>query len=152
MPADIDIQIATNAESLPSNKQVQLWVDTALEQAQFKSEQAPELTLRIVDEQEGRELNHTWRQKDYATNVLSFVFESPPDIPITLLGDIVMCVQVVEKEAVEQQKNLEAHWAHLVTHGVLHLLGYDHIDNDEAQQMENLEVHILQQLGYPNPY
>ena len=152
MSADIDIQIATNVKSLPSNKQFQLWVDTTLEQAQFISEQAPELTLRIVDEQEGRDLNHTWRQKDYATNVLSFVFESPPNIPMTLLGDIVVCVQVVEKEASEQQKSVEAHWAHLVVHGVLHLLGYDHIDDDEAQQMENLEVHILQQLGYPNPY
>ncbi|WP_353571309.1 rRNA maturation RNase YbeY [Candidatus Albibeggiatoa sp. nov. BB20] len=152
MQTDIDIQLVTEIQNLPTTEQFQLWVDTALKQANFESEPEPELTLRIVDEAEGRELNLTWRQKDYATNVLSFPFEAPPDIPIALLGDIVVCANVVEKEASEQQKTLEAHWAHLIIHGVLHLLGYDHIEDAEAEQMENLEVHILQQLGYPNPY
>ncbi|MCV6638003.1 rRNA maturation RNase YbeY [Candidatus Albibeggiatoa sp. nov. NOAA] len=152
MQANIDIQLAVDIPDLPTPEQFQLWVDTTLTQAQFESEHEPELTLRIVDEQEGRELNHTWRQKDYATNVLSFPFDAPPEVPIALLGDIIICANVVEKEASEQQKALESHWAHLVIHGVLHLLGYDHIDDEEAQQMENLEVHILKQLGYPNPY
>lgn len=152
MHTTLDLQLATEFTNLPPIEQFQLWIDTALEQAQFSSEQQPELTLRIVGEDEGRELNRTWRQKDYPTNVLSFPFEALPDIPITLLGDIVICAHIVEKEALEQQKQLEAHWAHLTTHGVLHLLGYDHIEDHEAQQMENLEVHILQQLGYPNPY
>ncbi len=152
MHAIIDIQIATEVENLPTVAQFQLWVDTTLVHAQFKSAYEPELTVRIVDESEGRELNKTWRQKDYATNVLSFPFDAPPEIPIELLGDIIICANVVANEAVEQQKTLESHWAHLTVHGVLHLLGYDHVTVDDAPQMENLEVHILRQLGYPNPY
>jgi probable rRNA maturation factor len=152
MQANIDIQLVTETPYLPTPEQFQLWVDSTLNAAEFASEYEPELTLRIVDETEGLELNQTWRQKEYATNVLSFPFEAPPDIPIALLGDIVLCASVVQTEATEQQKSLEAHWAHLIIHGVLHLLGYDHINDEEAQQMENLEVHILQQLGYPNPY
>jgi len=152
MQANIDIQFVTETPHLPTAEQFQLWVDSALDATEFTSEYEPELTLRMVDETEAKALNQTWRQKDYATNVLSFPFEALPDIPIALLGDIVVCAKVVQTEAAEQQKTLEAHWAHLIIHGVLHLLGYDHIDDEEAQQMENLEVHILQQLGYPNPY
>ena len=111
------------------------------------------LSIRLVDEPEGRTLNRDYRHKDYATNVLSF----PADVPeglldIPLLGDLVICVPVVEREAAEQGKSLEAHWAHLVIHGCLHLLGYDHIDDDEAEEMEGLEQNLLADLGHPDPY
>ena len=107
----------------------------------------------LVDEAEGRELNRTWRQKDYATNVLSFPADVPDELlDIPLLGDLVICVAVVEREAAEQGKELEAHWAHLVIHGCLHLLGYDHIDDDEAEEMETLEQTLLAELGHPDPY
>lgn len=152
MQAHIDIQIALEIKNQPSNQQFQLWVDTVLEHAQFRSEYPPELTLRIVNKAEGTELNLMWRQKNNPTNVLSFPSDLPPDVPISLLGDIVVCAPVVTQEATEQHKLLEAHWAHLIVHGVLHLLGYDHIEDSEALHMENLEVHILHQLGYPNPY
>jgi probable rRNA maturation factor len=149
--AELDVQYAVVVTDLPSVDQLQLWVDHALN---FINEvqDSPELTLRIVDEIEGRELNHQWRNRDYATNVLSFPFDCPPEVPLNLLGDIVICAPVVAREAQEQHKLLQAHWAHLVIHGVLHLLGYDHLTDDEAQEMEALEIAILQQLNYSNPY
>jgi len=149
--AELDVQYAVVVTDLPSVDQLQLWVDHALN---FINEvqDSPELTLRIVDETEGRELNHQWRNRDYATNVLSFPFDCPPEVPLNLLGDIVICAPVVAREAQEQHKLLQAHWAHLVIHGVLHLLGYDHLTDDEAQEMEALEIAILQQLNYSNPY
>lgn len=145
---ELDLQIAA-AGAAPSLEQLQLWCSKGLSPRSADSE----LTIRLVDEPEGRELNHTWRGKDYATNVLSF----PADIPdglldIPLLGDLVICVPVVEREAHEQGKDLAAHWAHLVIHGCLHLLGYDHIDDDEAIEMEDLERKLLAELGYPDPY
>jgi len=103
-------------------------------------------------EGESRELNHTYRGKDKPTNVLSFPFEAPPGIELPLLGDLIICRQVVEQEAQEQEKTLEAHWAHMVIHGSLHLLGYDHIEDDEAEEMESLETEIMLALGYPDPY
>ena len=114
---------------------------------------ASELSSRLVDAEEGQQLNATWRNKDYPTTVLSF----PADIPdglldIPLLGDLVICVPVVEREAAEQGKALTAHWAHLVIHGCLHLLGYDHIDDAEAEEMEELERQLLAEIGYPDPY
>ncbi len=105
-----------------------------------------------MDESEGRELNQQYRGKDYATNVLSFPFEAPPGVDLGLLGDLVICAGVVEREAREQNKSREAHWAHLVIHGMLHLQGYDHQEPDEAETMENLEVHLLAELGFPDPY
>ncbi|OHC28806.1 MAG: rRNA maturation RNase YbeY [Pseudomonadales bacterium RIFCSPLOWO2_12_59_9] len=145
---ELDLQIASEGAA-PSLEQLQLWCSKGLSPRSADSE----LTIRMVDEPEGRELNHTWRGKDYATNVLSF----PADIPdglldIPLLGDLVICVPVVEREAAEQGKDLAAHWAHLVIHGCLHLLGYDHIDDDEALEMEDLERKLLAELGYPDPY
>jgi len=145
---ELDLQIASEGQA-PSLEQLQQWCALALRQRSADSE----LTIRLVDEAEGRELNNTWRHKDYATNVLSF----PADVPeglldIPLLGDLVICVPVVEREAVEQGKSLEAHWAHLVIHGCLHLLGYDHIDDDEAEEMESLEQNLLAELGHPDPY
>ena len=146
---ELDLQVATQAADLPSEAQFRTWCETALRQRTADSE----LTIRLVDEAEGLELNHTYRQRDYATNVLSF----PADVPdgmldIPLLGDLVICVPVLEREALEQEKSPEAHWAHLVIHGCLHLLGYDHIDDEEAEEMEALERELLAELGHPDPY
>ncbi|EEP91625.1 metalloprotease [Yersinia kristensenii ATCC 33638] len=115
-------------------------------------QEVSEVTIRVVDEAESHELNLTYRGKDKPTNVLSFPFEAPPEIELPLLGDLIICRQVVEQEAVEQEKALLAHWAHMVVHGSLHLLGYDHIVDDEAEEMESIETEIMQNLGYPDPY
>lgn len=111
-----------------------------------------EVFIRIVDEAGSAELNQTYRHKLGPTNVLSFPCETPPGVPNLLLGDLVICAPVVEREAREQDKPAEAHWAHLVVHGVLHLRGYDHIEDDDAERMEAVEIDILARLGYPNPY
>lgn len=145
---ELDLQVASEA-SAPNEARFRQWCEAGLRPRQGDSE----LTIRLVDEAEGRELNHTWRHKDYATNVLSFPADLPDDLlDIPLLGDLVICVPVVAREAAEQGKALEAHWAHLVIHGCLHLLGYDHIDDDEAEEMETLERTLLAELGYPDPY
>ncbi|MBC2655694.1 rRNA maturation RNase YbeY [Pseudomonas sp. MSSRFD41] len=145
---ELDLQRAS-LQPAPSDQQFRRWCELALRQRTADSE----LTIRLVDEAEGRELNHTWRHKDYATNVLSFPAEVPDELlDIPLLGDLVICIPVVEREAAEQGKVLEAHWAHLVIHGCLHLLGYDHIDDDEAEEMEALERTLLAELGHPDPY
>lgn len=112
----------------------------------------PEITIRIVSAQESQELNSTYRGKDKPTNVLSFPFEQPPGLDLPILGDLVVCHDVVEQEANEQQKPIVAHWAHMLVHGTLHLLGYDHINDEEAEQMESLEVEILDNLGIDDPY
>ena len=146
---ELDLQLATQASDLPAEAQLRRWVELALRQRTADSE----LTIRLVDAEEGQELNRTYRHKDYATNVLSFPAEVPEGLlDIPLLGDLVICVPVVEREAREQNKALEAHWAHLVIHGCLHLLGYDHIDDEEAEEMEGLERQLLAELGYPDPY
>lgn len=146
---ELDLQIASDASNLPTEAQFSAWCAIALRQRSADSE----LTIRLVDEAEGRELNNTWRQKDYATNVLSFPADVPDEfLDIPLLGDLVICVPVVEREAVEQGKSPEAHWAHLVIHGCLHLLGYDHIEDAEAEEMEALERELLAELGHPDPY
>jgi len=145
---EIDLQRASQSAG-PSDADFRQWCELALRQRQGDSE----LTIRLVDEAEGRELNHTYRHKDYATNVLSFPADVPDDmLDIPLLGDLVICVQVVEREAREQGKTLDSHWAHLVIHGCLHLLGYDHIDDEEADEMEALERTLLAELGHPDPY
>lgn len=145
---ELDLQLASEATA-PTQAQFRLWCEMGLRQRAADSE----LTIRLVDEAEGRELNNTWRHKDYATNVLSFPADVPDEmLDIPLLGDLVICVPVVAREAAEQGKSLDAHWAHLVIHGCLHLLGYDHIDDDEAEEMEALEQTLLAELGYPDPY
>lgn len=145
----LDIQLASNAEPVPDDAQFEAWVREAL---QGLREGESELTIRIVDEDEGLELNRDYRHKDYATNVLSFPFEPPPGMELPLLGDLVICAPVVIREAAEQHKELTHHWAHLTVHGVLHCLGYDHIDDDEAEEMEALETAILARLTIPCPY
>ncbi|TDQ36309.1 rRNA maturation RNase YbeY [Thiopseudomonas denitrificans] len=149
MKLELDLQLASSAGALPGQADFERWCRTALSTRRDTAE----LTIRVVDEDEGRELNRDWRGKDYATNVLSFVADIPPGIlDIPLLGDLVICAPVVAREAAEQGKTSDAHWAHLVIHGCLHLLGFDHIEDDEAETMEALERQLLASLGYPDPY
>ncbi|MEN3367106.1 MAG: putative rRNA maturation factor [Burkholderiales bacterium] len=110
-----------------------------------------ELTIRFVDAEEGRTLNHNYRGKDYATNVLTFAYNEDGDSEITQ-ADIILCTDVLQREAAEQGKPVEKHAAHLVVHGVLHAQGYDHETDEEATEMEGIEVDILSTLGYDNPY
>lgn len=145
----IDLQIASeNIDGLPTLEQIEQWATAAV---QPESDDV-EMTVRIVDEAESQALNRTYRAKDRPTNVLSFPFECPTEVSLPLLGDLVICRQVVEYEAAEQEKPLMAHWAHMVVHGSLHLLGYDHIDDTEAEEMESLETKIMQGLGFVDPY
>ncbi len=135
---------------LPSSVSFRRWVDAALRGAGRR--QQAELSIRIVDADEGRALNRDYRGKDYATNVLSFPAELPSGAPLPLIGDLAICAPVVQREAAEQGKSPRAHWAHLTIHGVLHLLGYDHQDEAEAEAMEALETRILAGLGIADPY
>ena len=145
----VDLQIATeNIEGLPTEEQIVQWATAAV---QPEGDEV-EMTVRIVDEAESHELNLTYRGKDRPTNVLSFPFECPDEVELPLLGDLVICRQVVEREAAEQEKPLMAHWAHMVVHGSLHLLGYDHIEDNEAEEMESLETQIMKGLGFDDPY
>ncbi|AKA16342.1 rRNA maturation RNase YbeY [Aeromonas hydrophila] len=149
MSVTLDLQLASaSTDGLPSEAQLQGWLDGTI----LGFQQEAEVTVRIVDEAESNELNLTYRGKDKPTNVLSFPFEAPPGLELPLLGDLVICRQVVEHEAAEQGKPLMAHWAHMVVHGSLHLLGYDHIEDDEAEEMEALERDIMQELGFADPY
>lgn len=167
MEVAVTVQYAIYTPELPNQKMLTDWVNSVFsdvpESLSFtlqspllkrlkRQRKTWELTIRIVDETEARYLNETWRGRSYPTNVLSFPFESPPGPPVHLLGDLVICASVVAREAQEQQKPVLAHWAHLVIHGTLHLLGYDHLEDAQAQLMETLEIHILNSLGYPNPY
>lgn len=147
MSISVDIQRASKFAS-PSDALIQSWAASALRDKR----DAAEMTIRIVDEVESAELNQTYRHKQGATNVLSFPFEAPEDVPMDLLGDLVVCAPVVEQQAKEQHKSSEAHWAHMVVHGSLHLLGYDHIEEQQAAEMEALEISILKKMGFPNPY
>ncbi|MFA5081870.1 MAG: rRNA maturation RNase YbeY [Hydrogenophilaceae bacterium] len=143
---DLAIQYAIARDGLPTRAQFRAWAKAALAHA-------AQATLRIVDEDEGRQLNRDYRAKDYATNVLTF--EYGPDETLAaapMSGDIVLCAPVVTREAAEQGKTLEAHYAHLVVHGMLHLQGYDHEDEAEAAVMEALESFVMMRLGYPDPY
>ena len=145
----IDLQIACEQETgLPTAEQIEQWATAAV---QPQSDEV-EMTVRIVDEAESHALNLNYRGKDRPTNVLSFPFECPDEVELPLLGDLVICRQVVEREAQEQDKPVMAHWAHMVVHGSLHLLGYDHIEDDEAEEMESLETEIMQGLGFADPY
>lgn len=149
MSIELDLQLAVEDENgLPSEANFATWLEAAITPFQ---EQA-EVTIRIVDSEESHQLNMDYRGKDKPTNVLSFPFEAPPGMELDLLGDLVICRQVVEQEASEQNKPLLAHWAHMVVHGSLHLLGYDHIEDDEAEEMESLETEIMQGMGYEDPY
>jgi len=143
----IDLQIASTL-ACPLESDFAVWVDAALKGRQ----QDAELTIRIVDAEESAEFNQQYRGKIGPTNVLSFPFDAPPEVELDLLGDLLMCAPVIVAEAAEQGKDLHHHWAHITIHGVLHLLGYDHIDDAEAELMEALEVSILNRLNIANPY
>lgn len=147
---DLTVQYVVKPKGTPGKKLLRTWASAALAAGLDAS-----VTLRIVDEEEGRQLNHSYREKDYATNVLSFAFndgEATPGLEGVLVGDVVFCAPVIAREAKEQGKTQEEHWAHLVVHGMLHLQGYDHEDEVEAEAMEALETAILSGLGYADPY
>lgn len=147
MTVTVDFQPAYEGDS-PVEADFIRWAEAALRQV---SEDC-ELSIRVVDEDESAELNSSYRNKTGPTNVLSFPFDAPIELEPRLLGDLVICAPVVEREAQQQQKAVFDHWAHMVVHGCLHLLGYDHIDTDEAEQMEALEIEILQSMKINNPY
>ncbi|MEW6992479.1 rRNA maturation RNase YbeY [Colwelliaceae bacterium 6441] len=148
MSITLDLQVAYDNKMLPTEQDFQRWVNTAL----LAYNKPFELTIRIVSSEESQSLNHQYRDKNKATNVLSFPFEVPEGIELDLLGDLVICADVVELEAQQQQKQTLHHWAHMVIHGCLHLLGYDHINDDEANEMEALEVKLLATLAISDPY
>ena len=159
MSAILDLQLASDCADIPKQEDIQLWLDTLLSYQQVNNK---EITVRIVDEAEIQELNQQYRGKDKSTNVLSFPFEMPefalPDgVQIdesmsNFLGDIVICAQVVTQESKQQNKLLNHHWAHMLIHGTLHLLGYDHIEELEADEMEGIEIATLQKLAIDDPY
>ena len=144
----IEIQRICVTPLQPDDEQLEHWVNTAL--ADLKEDF--ELVIRIVDENESAQLNETYRHKQVATNILSFPFVVPDVVDLILLGDLVICASVLEREAMQQHKPLHNHWAHIVIHGTLHLLGYDHIDDVDALEMKNQEIALLQTLSIPNPY
>ena len=152
MPHKIDLQIACEETKYPSIEQFQRWVNTALDEVSSDTKQAFELTIRIVNREESQQLNNQYRGIDKPTNVLSFPFEVPEGIELNLLGDLIICIEVMQKEAQDQNKALFDHWAHLVIHGCLHLVGFDHISDNEALEMESIEVLILKKLGINDPY
>ncbi len=148
---DLDLHIQNDDErAAPGASELELWIGSALLRTGFDSH--AELTLRIVGEAEMQDFNNRYRNSPRATNVLSFPANLPPHLQLPLLGDIMVCAPLVAKEAEQQDKSLQAHWAHLVVHGTLHLLGYDHVDDSEAQLMEQLETAILGDLGFAAPY
>lgn len=177
MTLELDIQNPLGSTHLPSDEEFQCWADMAfqktvsevdIEQETEERNQSYSVVIRVTDEAESQELNSAYREKNAPTNVLSFPFEMP-DLPeleisghsspeqvdkesIIHVGDLVFCEPVIEKEALEQNKALFQHWAHLVIHGMLHLQGFDHIDDKDAERMESLEINMMQQLKLPNPY
>ncbi len=148
MTHEVDVQIACDEDDLPDPAELRAWARAAVGDLRRCSE----LTIRVVDEAESARLNSSYRNKDGATNVLSFPFAPPAGVDIPLLGDIVICAPVVRREANEQSKSTNSHWAHMVVHGSLHLLGFNHERAREAQEMEALEMRILADLGFDNPY
>lgn len=166
---DVDVQLACDVEDLPPggnefSGEIEHWVKSALAFPGVEWSRdlpwsfsepvrlAAQLTVRIVGAEEGATLNRDYRGRDGATNVLSFPFDEPFMLQPPLLGDIVICAPVLVTQAGQQNKSLQAHWAHLVVHGVLHLLGYDHMEEGQAREMETLEIGILAELGFADPY
>ena len=164
MSVVVDVQMALDDDTsvtFPNYDQIQAWASATISSADEKQQQGQwhddvQMTVRIVEETEICQLNADYRHKNGPTNVLSFPFEAPPGVPAdeyeSTIGDLVVCASVVEKEAREQGKAVLAHWAHMIVHGTLHLLGYDHQNEQEAFEMESLEVRVLSDLGFSNPY
>lgn len=162
---ELELQVASveGEHTLPSEEDILKWLEAVFSEKSVRcnaldSSKLKSITVRLVDEQESQQLNNDYRRKNQPTNVLSFPFEMPDivaisdDMEFEILGDLVICSRVVEMEALEQKKPLMSHWAHMVIHGCLHLLGYDHIKEDDAHLMEALEIEILAKLGINNPY
>ena len=150
MQLELDIEDASTVPDVPAVEQLRSWAEATLAAGR---RQRAQLSIRLVDECEGAELNRRFRGRRGATNVLSFPFEPLPGVPdCDLIGDLAICAPVVVREAQEQGKTSEAHWAHMLVHGVLHLLGYDHLEAARASEMEELERQILCGLGFPAPY
>ena len=145
---DVAVSYAAPRAGVPASTSFRKWVAAALTGRIREAD----LAIRIVDEREGQALNRHYRGKDYATNVLSFPAELPEGVKLPLLGDLVICAPVVAREAAEQGKPVAAHYAHLTVHGVLHLLGWDHEHDKDAEAMEQLEREVLAELGLPDPY
>ncbi len=139
--------IEAGDEDVPDLALLQQWAAAA-----YLDEGPAVASMMLATSKEMQQFNKQYRDKDAPTNVLSFPIETPAEIDFTLLGDIILCSEVIKNEAQQQSKSEASHWAHMVVHGMLHLQGYDHIDNDEAEEMEKLEIEILQRLGIANPY
>ena len=145
----IHLDVQREVAGLPKDGELLKWLSETLS---FENHSDTEITIRFVSENESAELNQQYRHKKGSTNILSFPFESPAEIELELLGDLVICSDVVKQQAKEQNKEELTHWAHMVVHGTLHLLGYDHLTEAEANIMEEKEIKILSQLGYTDPY
>ncbi|QBJ63261.1 rRNA maturation RNase YbeY [Pseudoalteromonas sp. DL-6] len=148
MKTELDLQIACEFDNLPSLEQFAMWADKVLSQYRDESE----LTIVISDEAQSQQLNNDYRGKNKPTNVLSFEFEAPPGIDIPLVGDLIICPAIVLAEAQEQEKSFHDHFAHMVIHGCLHLLGFDHIKSEDALEMESIEKQLLAELNIADPY
>ncbi|MGH8195304.1 MAG: rRNA maturation RNase YbeY [Woeseiaceae bacterium] len=155
---NVDLQIACYAESIPDKEVVRGWIEDAIRHSAAEAAQQVGVVVRIVDERESRALNYRFRKKDRATNVLAFPAANGAEIPLLdgdperTLGDLAICGPIVEREAREQGKSPDRHWAHLLVHGTLHLLGFDHQSEHEAEEMERLETRILAARGIDDPY
>ena len=151
MPVTIEMSVSENLDAeegdVPDAALVQQWADKAC-----LCDDQVITSVQIVSQDEMRELNNTWRAENRPTNVLSFPMQSPDEVDLKILGDLALCADVINTEARQQHKTAQAHWAHMVVHGMLHLQGYDHIDEQQADEMEALEIRILNQLGFDNPY
>ncbi|ABM02387.1 hypothetical protein UPF0054 [Psychromonas ingrahamii 37] len=149
----VDLQIAcSDPNDLPMPASFEKWIEAAILGGSESHREEAELTVRIVDQDEIMQLNHQYRNISKTTNVLAFPFQNPPGLTLPLLGDLIICKEVVESEAKLQGKSLTAHWAHMSIHSTLHLLGYDHIEQAEAVEMESLETKLLTELGFTDPY
>lgn len=154
---ELDVQNPNKFSNIPDNDDFQQWAEAGLQSNNSENNHGYSVVIRVATEAESQQLNYDYRQKDAPTNVLSFPFEMP-DLPETTcveprhLGDLIFCQPVIAKEAIAQNKTLFQHWAHLVIHGMLHLQGFDHINDDDAIKMESKEIQLLNQLDFPNPY
>jgi probable rRNA maturation factor len=153
----VDIQIACENYNVPSKEDFETWIMLSMRNIDFILEQDFEIGVRVVNESESKRLNKQYRKINQSTNILSFFSGMDDNIRWSKtipkpLGDLVICAPVIEREAIEQGKELFAHWAHMIVHGMLHLVGFDHAVEHEANEMESLEVDILEELGFPNPY